>query len=430
MPNLYLPSITKTLCATLDMPGSKSIANRVLLLAALAKGESIIHNVPDVSEDVCLMIEALSKLGVLITKVKTTHLGSSYRIVGCNGQFIKNEGEIFCGNSGTTMRFLTACLSLMSGNWILTGIDRMYERPILDLIDALTPLGVQIRFLQNNDYPPLEVMQFKDTKITCISISGKTSSQYLTGVLMALPLLKRHMTVSIYDEIISRPYIEMTIMLLSMFGVVVVRQDSNTYMIKGDSCLSGIEYTVEPDASSASYFLAMGAISGNITINNLSNDSLQGDKNFAHILAQMGAVVKYGDNFITVQAGTLSGIDINMEDMPDVAMTLAIVALFANGITTISGISNWKIKETNRILAMHNELAKLGAKIIIASNSITIIPSSIIRSNPSIDTYSDHRMAMCFSIIAVAGISVTIKGYECVGKTFSNYYDLFNQVCY
>ncbi len=428
--DIYLSPINKIPDSILDLPGSKSIANRVLLLAAVANGESIIHNVPDVAEDVVLMLNALRELGIQITKIDSSTKGaSSYRINGCNGQFPNKNATIFCGNSGTTIRFLSAVLALNQGNYVLTGIERMKERPIKDLVAVLYQLDAQVIYGENEGYPPLKVGGFKDNGIEKVSLSGKISSQYLTGMLIALPLLKRDISIEIYDELISKPYIDITVALLKQFGCII-ETNGTIYTIKGSSNLHAIEYTIEPDASSASYFLALGAISGKVTVNNLSKQSLQGDKNFAQVLALMGAKVEYHNNKIQVSSAKLKAIDINMEDMPDVAMTIAVIALCAPGTTKITGISSWKVKETDRLLAMYNELTKLGASVIITDDSIEITPRVSVKSNTAINTYNDHRMAMCFSLIAAMGYPVVIKDYQCVGKTFSSYFDLFKQICY
>jgi 3-phosphoshikimate 1-carboxyvinyltransferase len=429
MPDIYLAPITKMPEAILNLPGSKSIANRVLLLAAVANGDSIIHNVPEVAEDVVLMLEALTKLGVVIQKISNNENLSSYKISGCNGAFSVKNASIFCGNSGTSIRFLTSMLSLMDGQYELTGIERMKERPISDLVEALQMVGADISYSEKSGYPPLSTHVFIDNKADVINISGLVSSQYLTGVLMALPLLKRKITVSIKDELISKPYIDITVAIMQKFGCVI-EINGNDYTINPVNSLNPIEYTIEPDASSASYFLALGAIKGNITINNLSKDSLQGDKRFSESLSDMGAEVDYQANAINVRAKFIKPININMEAMPDVAMTLAVMALFANGTSTITGIRSWKVKETDRILAMYTELTKLGAGVFITDNSIEILPPARINSDVAIDTYNDHRIAMCFSLVAAYGIPVTIRDYQCVGKTFANYFDMFREICY
>jgi 3-phosphoshikimate 1-carboxyvinyltransferase len=429
--NLPLTASTKSINAILDLPGSKSIANRVLPLAAMAQGVSTIHNVPDVGEDVQLMLAALDRLGIKCEKIRQDANGcSSYKIHGCGGKLSVSSAELFLGNSGTSIRFLTALLALLDGSYVLTGIQRMKERPIKDLVNALRQLGCQIECLENEGYPPLQTSPFLDNGIAEISLSGKISSQYLTGLLMALPQLKREITVKIYDELISKPYVEITLALLRMFGAKVAESAENCFTIYPIEVLQAIEYTVEPDASSASYFLAMGAMSGSARINNLGEMSLQGDKNFAKVLAQMGAQVEYHHGYILVQHKELNAITVNMEDMPDVAMTIAVLALFAQGTTTINGISSWKVKETDRLLAIYTELCKVGATVSYTDDSITITPPAKILPNISIDTYNDHRMAMCFSLLAVGGIPVVINNYECVGKTFANYFDVFNGLVY
>lgn len=434
MPNISLIPRKKTIDTSLNLPGSKSIANRVLLLAAIADGTSIIHNVPDVSEDVILMLEALKQLGVKINKLAVKNAAdtsSSYEIEGCGGEFITKDATIFCGNSGTSIRFLLAALALMPGSYCLTGIQRMKERPIKDLVLALNQVGAKIDYVENQGFPPLQTHAFQDNNINTISLSGKMSSQYLTGLLMALPLLKRDININIYDQLISKPYVDITVALLAKFGCNVSDDGHDNYLVKGDFRLKGIEYTIEPDASSASYFLAMGALNGRVVINNLSENSLQGDKNFANVLKQMGANVEYHANSVQVsQYDVLKAINVDMQDMPDVAMTIAVLALFADGVSTIHGISSWRVKETDRLQAMYNELTKLGAIVTMTNDSITINPPSRVRPNVAIDTYNDHRMAMCFSLVAVAGIPVTINNYECVGKTFANYFEVFNNLCY
>lgn len=430
--NMPLTGASSQIKASLYLPGSKSIANRVLPLAALAHGVSIIHNVPDVGEDVQLMLAALVSLGINLEKIATNSNGcSSYKIHGCGGNLAIKNTELFLGNSGTSLRFLTAMLALLDGNYILTGIARMKERPIKDLVSALEQLGAQITYTENSGYPPLQIKPYKDNKAAHITVSGKISSQYLTGLLMAAPLLKREITIKIEDELISKPYVVITVELLKMFGVKIIESADNCYTIlPGDGLQAIHDYVVEPDASSASYFLAIGALRGEVTIEHLSKNSLQGDKNFAEVLALMGADVAYEFDHIIVRQRELNGININMEDMPDVAMTIAVLALFAKVPTTITGIRSWKVKETDRILAIYTELTKVGAVVSYTDDSITIMPPLTVKSNVAVDTYNDHRMAMCFSLLAAAGIPVVINDYACVSKTFANYFDLFKEIAY
>lgn len=430
--NIQLLPTTRQINGVIDLPGSKSIANRVLPLAAFAHGISIIHNVPDVGEDVQLMLDAIVLLGIKVEKIATSANGcSSYKIYGCGGNLPIKSAELFLGNSGTSIRFLSAMLALTDGSYTLTGIERMKERPIKDLVLALRGLGCDIKCLENEGFPPLQTTPFIDKNIPEIELSGKISSQYLTGLLMALPLLGRDINVKIYDELISKPYVEITLELLKLFGIDALEINENIFKISANNGFKAVEYSVEPDASSASYFLAMAAISGNVTISNLSSSSLQGDKNFAYVLEKMGAEVKYfDDNIFVASTGKLKAININMEDMPDVAMTIAVLALFADGITTITGISSWKVKETDRLAAIYNELTKLGAVVSYTNDSITIEAPSIVKPNIAIDTYNDHRMAMCFSLVAVYGKPVIINDYHCVGKTFANYFELFEKLLY
>ncbi len=423
MSNIFLPPVSKKIKGIVKIPGSKSIANRVLILAAMAHGKSIIHNVPDSAHDVYLMIKALKDLGINITKKN-----NAYIIIGCNGDIPVKKAKIFCGNSGTTFRFLTAILAIQNGQYLLTGNKRMQQRPIEDLVIALSSLGAQISYLNENFYPPIQINQFIDNSSNQVNINGKISSQFLSSILMAGSLLKRKIDICVINELISKPYINITTTLLKKFGAKIECLN-DTYIVT-PSNLIAVKYIIEPDASSASYFLAIGAIAGDISIKNLGTNSIQGDKNFALILKKMGAIVDYSENTIRVRHHPLKSIEIDMQNMPDVAMTLAIVALFAKGTTIIKGISSWRVKETDRQEAMYNELTKLGAVIKITDNSISITPPKIIKQNIIIDTYDDHRMAMAFSLIAVGGISVTINDRQCVEKTFVDYFTIFNKICY
>lgn len=434
MSNLSLLPRTENIDAQLNLPGSKSIANRVLLLAAIAHGTSVIHNVPDVAQDVQLMLAALEQLGVRIKQIEhnAQSSSSSYEIEGCAGEFSVKSAEIFCGNSGTTIRFLGAVLALMPGEYTLTGVSRMQERPIQDMVTALRPLGAQIKYLGQEGFPPFKTSPYQDAGIESISVSGKLSSQYLSGILMALTCLKREIKVHIKDELISKPYVDITLAILRQFGYAIDNCGAD-YILRrhSDDGLRAITYTIEPDASSASYFLAMGAIGGRVQVYNLGENSLQGDKKFACVLQSMGAKVDYLPDSTTVSKdGPLQAIKLNLQHMPDVAMTVATLALFAHGTSTISGIASWKVKETDRLQAMYNELSKLGAAVTISDDSIEITPPQHLNSGVAIDTYNDHRMAMCFSLIAAYGIPVIINDYECVGKTFANYFTIFNKICY
>lgn len=428
MDNIKLLPIFNKIDIELEIPSSKSIANRVLLLSAIANGESIISNVNH-SEDVVLMLQALINLGVKIIPITNTSSAYSYKIFGCNGIFPVKNCEIFCGNSGTTMRFLAGVLSIMNGDYTLTGVGRMKERPILDLFNSLEQIGVKISYLEKLGYPPLKTISFVDNNINEISISGANSSQYLSSLLITLSILNKNYIINIIDHLISKPYVDITIKLLKLYGVNIQVSEDFTKILLFKSRLQAINYHIEPDATSASYFLAMGALNGSVTIKNLCiNESLQGDKNFAKILEQMGAGVEYLDFGIKVfKKHKLRGININMQDMPDSAMTIAVLALFAEGKTTIDGIQSWVNKETNRIIAMSNELKKFGAELDICNDSITIYPPQMIKQQISVNTYNDHRIAMAFSILSARGIELIINNYKCVNKTFIDFFEYFKK---
>lgn len=428
MNNIKLLPVIDNINITLEVPGSKSITNRMLLLSAVADGESIISNINS-SEDVNLMLQALINLGVEIVQLSNNYNSCTYKIIGCNGKFPIKNYEIFCGNSGITMRLLSGALSVMDGSYLLTGTKRMKERPIADLFHALKQIGVQIDYLEKQGFPPLKISSFKNNNNHDISISGINSSQYLSSLLIAVATLNENYTITILDELVSKPYVDMTVRLLQLFGINI-EVSNNLKKIKiYKSKLQGINYHIEPDATSATYFLAMGAINGSILIKNLTIKSIQGDKDFAEILRKMGTGIEYLEYGIRAfNKGDLTGISVDMNNMPDAAMTLAVLALFAKGKTTISGIQSWVNKETNRIVAMVTELRKFGAEIIVNNNCMVIIPPKKIKQPVAVDTYNDHRIAMAFSILLVGGVEVIINDYRCVDKTFVNYFGYLHTI--
>lgn len=437
MPAILLDKVQLNYVAQVELPGSKSIANRVLLLASIATGTSIIHNVPDGSEDVAIMISALKTLGVSINKIEepnnlgnaNKHIKNTYQIEGCKGNFLNKKATINCGNSGTSIRFLTSALALSNGEYTLTGVSRMKERPIGELVTALNSIGTNIHYLEKIGYPPIKIYPFQDKQLNHMQISSELSSQFLSSILLAIPLLNRKFKITIAGNLISKSYIKTTLKTLSKFGVNYLVENINEgYTLTSPQLISTTNYTIEPDATSASYFLALGALNGKVEISGLSEDSIQPDKEFAKVLLQMGAIVEYTDNSIIVEKSLLHGITVDMENMPDSAMTIAVLALFAKGNTTITGIESWAIKESNRIQAMYNELTKLGAKVNFTEDSITIEPPLKVEPNVTIDTYDDHRIAMCFSLLAAKQIPVIINNYECVKKTFANYFETFKIV--
>jgi 3-phosphoshikimate 1-carboxyvinyltransferase len=420
---------------TVQLPGSKSISNRVLLLAALASGTTTIHDLLD-SDDTRVMLDALRALGCGIDAA-----GSTLRITGIGGQ-LKSKGQLlalFLGNAGTAMRPLTAALSLLGGDFELSGVPRMHERPIGDLVDALTQLGCRIDYLGNPGYPPLRIRPVDHSELVLdapIRVRGDVSSQFLTALLLALPLAARKdIVIEVVGELISKPYIEITLNLLARFGIAVQRDGWERFTIPaGSSYSSPGDIHVEADASSASYFIALGAIAtgtsgrNGIRIEGVGADSIQGDIRFIDAARQMGAQVDSGPNWLEVRRGAwpLKAIDLDANHIPDAAMTLALMALYADGPSTLRNIASWRVKETDRIDAMANELKKLGAAVESGPDFIRVHPLASADWQPaSIRTYDDHRVAMCFSLAAFnpAGVPVRILEPHCVAKTFPDYFE-------
>lgn len=410
------------------LPGSKSISNRVLLLAALADGETEVRDLL-ASDDTARMLEALQTLGVGVT-----HLGGEHwKISGCGGRFPVRQAEIFLGNAGTAFRPLTAALALMGGDYVLKGVARMHERPIGDLVDGLRLLGAEIDYLGTEGYPPLRIGTREEgggkRENLRAQVRGNVSSQFLTGLLMALPMTGVEATVEVVGELISKPYIEITLATMRRFGVEVRREGWQRFTVPaGSRYVSPGTMHVEGDASSASYFLALGAIGGGpVRVEGVGRDSIQGDVRFVEALAEMGALIEMGPNWIEARApvGGLRGIDIDCNHIPDAAMTLATAALFASGPTTLRNIASWRVKETDRIAAMATELSKLGAEVEAGDDFIRITPAPL--RPAAIDTYDDHRMAMCFSLAAFA-TPLRINDPGCVAKTFPEYFARFAEV--
>ena len=427
-------------CGTITLPGSKSISNRILLLSALAEGVTEIRDVL-LSDDTERMLEGLRALGVAVAQLES-HV---FSVQGCGGNFSVKQTELFLGNAGTAFRPLTAALALSGGDYKLSGTPRMHERPIGDLVDALRELGASIEYTDNEGFPPLEIHPASFTGVDRVSVRGDVSSQFLTALLMALPLLDRKVTVEVTGELISKPYIEITLAMMARFGVVVQRDGWHSFMVAADSryVSPGVIY-VEGDASSASYFLAAGAIGGGpVRIEGVGSASIQGDVQFADALTLMGAQIEIGENWITASAPKsgraqtsrqLRAIDLDCNHIPDAAMTLAVVALFAEGSTTLRNIASWRVKETDRIAAMATELRKVGAAVEEGADFIRItppsatLPPSLFPLHASIDTYDDHRMAMCFALAAFGAEGIRINDPGCVAKTFPNFFTLFHEV--
>ena len=422
-----------------QLPGSKSISNRVLLLAALSHGTTVLHDLLD-SDDTRVMLDALHTLGCTITPGQVTP-GQPLHITGLGGALPTDAAAtLFLGNAGTAMRPLTAALAVLGGQFEMTGIARMYERPIGDLVDALRQLGCQIDYLGTPGYPPLKIghPDFAAHLAAPIRVRGDVSSQFLTSLLMALPLLARTqaITIDVQGELISKPYIHITLELLARFGIRVENHGWQRFVIPaGSRYQSPGAIHVEADASSASYFIALGAIATgdngqkSIKIEGVGLDSIQGDIRFAEAAQAMGAVVTGGPNWLQVQRGAwpLKAIDLDCNHIPDAAMTLAAMALYANGTTTLRNIASWRVKETDRIAAMACELRKLGATVEEGADFIRITPPASVQDwqAASIHTYDDHRVAMCFSLAAFnpAGLPVRIEDPQCVAKTFPDYFE-------
>ena len=410
-----------------SLPGSKSISNRVLLLAALSGGVTEVRDLL-ASDDTERMLEALQMLGVAVDSLGN----NAWRIGGAGGRFSCLKADLFLGNAGTAFRPLTAALALSGGDYVLKGVPRMHERPIGDLVDALRQLGAEIDYLGNVGYPPLHLKPAKIRPGGLVKVRGDVSSQFLTGLLMALPLAGETVALDVVGELISKPYIEITLATMARFGVVVERDGWQRFTVKaGSRYVSPGTIYVEGDASSASYFLALGGIGGGpVRVEGVGRDSIQGDVRFAEALANMGALIETGPNWMEARApeGGLCGIDLDCNHIPDAAMTLATTALFAKGPTTLRNIASWRVKETDRIAAMATELRKLGAEVEEGEDYIRVTPVKRLVSPPEgIDTYDDHRMAMCFSLAAFA-TPLRINDPNCVAKTFPDYFERFTSV--
>ena len=438
---LDLPPL-RSAAGTVRLPGSKSISNRVLLLAGLSAGRTRVHDLLD-SDDTRVMVEALRQLGCGIE-----HDGSVLVVTGLGGRVAVPEARLFLGNAGTAMRPLVAALAVLSGlqggHFELSGVPRMHERPIGDLVDALRGLGCQIDYLGQEGYPPLRLAGGHPRADAPIRVRGDVSSQFLTALLMAAPLLSAQgpVRIEVVGELISKPYIEITLQLLGRFGITVERDGWQAFTVPAGSAYhSPGDIHVEADASSASYFIALGALAATadapVRIEGVGADSIQGGIRFVEAAQAMGAVVRSGPNWLEVHRGAwpLRALDLDCNHIPDAAMTLAVMALYADGPTTLRNIASWRVKETDRIAAMATELRKLGAEVAEGPDFLTVQP--LRRAMPAaIHTYDDHRVAMCFSLAAFHGLidgvppqPLRILDPRCVAKTFPDYFEtLFSVV--
>ena len=409
----------------INLPGSKSLSNRALLLAALAKGTTKITNLLE-SDDTRYMLEALKELGIDYT------LSEDKRecvITGNGGPIISDiPHTLYLGNAGTAMRPLTAALTLGKGDYTLTGDPRMKERPIGHLVDGLRQAGAQITYLESEHYPPLHI-EANGLEGGEVEINGEISSQFLTALLMAAPMAKEDMTIHIIGELVSKPYIDITLDMMKRFGVEVEHDNYEIFRIKsGQIYQSPGTFLAEGDASSASYFLAAAAIKGgSVKVTGVGRESIQGDVAFADVLEKMGAKVEWGEGSITVSRDKLHGIDMDFNHIPDAAMTIATMALFVKEPTTLRNIYNWRVKETDRLTAMATELRKVGAEVEEGEDYLRIVPPKHLK-HAAIDTYDDHRMAMCFSLLALDPVSVTINEPDCTAKTFPTYFEELKKI--
>ena len=419
---MLINKIDKLHNAKIEILGSKSYTNRALIIASLTEGKTILNN-PLYSDDTKFMIKSLEKLGVKFEK-------SDKKLVvyGNGGKFQVNKNtELFCGLAGTTSRFLTGLLALIKNDVIITGEGKILERPIGDLVDGLQQIGANIKYLGKEGSVPLKG-NGKNISGNEISINGSVSSQYFTALMMVAPLLKDGLKINVIREQVSKSYIDITCDIMKSFGVEVINNNYKEYVIKPVK-YKAIEYNIEGDWSSASYFCCLGAlIDGGIKISNLNNNSVQGDKNFTKLMEKVGAVVEYKNNSVFIKKDKIRPITVNMETMPDTAMSLAVLLSFANGKSRINGLSTLKNKESNRLLAMKNELAKLSIETEIGDDYIVIYGGNYHRVIGEIETYNDHRVAMSFAIAGAVIGGVEIKNPEVVSKSFPNFWEYFNNL--
>ena len=424
LPDKLTLSPIQKISGSVVLPGSKSLSNRILLLSMLAEGKTEIQNLLD-SDDVRRMVEALEKLGIQFEEKRAENL---ITVSGTSGIIPVKEATLMLGNAGTAIRPLTAAMTLGHGRFVLDGVQRMRERPIIDLINGLSQLGANLRCINGTDCPPVEVIA-DGLPGGITRLSGSISSQYLTAILLAAPYADKEVQIEITDKLVSVPYVEMTLRLMQSFGVSVNHENFRLFHIPRQTYRSPGNIFVEGDASSASYFLAGAAITkGTVTVKGCGTDSLQGDARFAEVLEKMGAKVEWEPQQVKLTGNSLNGIDVDMNQMPDAAMTLAVAALFASGPTTIRNIYNWRVKETERLQAVSTELRKLGAEVEEGYDYLVIQPPEQIRK-AEIDTYDDHRMAMAFSLAACGESPMTINNPGCVSKTFPDYFEVLDGLC-
>jgi 3-phosphoshikimate 1-carboxyvinyltransferase len=410
---------------TVRLPGSKSISNRVLLLAALAAGDTHVSGLLD-ADDTRVMREALARLGVALTERP-----DGMTVHGVGGPFPQKKADLFLGNAGTALRPLTAALAFSEGEYFVSGVPRMHERPIGDLVDALRAIGARVDYPEKAGYPPLRIHPASVRLERPVRVRGDVSSQFLTALLIALPLAGRPALVEVEGDLVSKPYVEITLNVMRRFGVDVRRDGWCAFHVPAARYRAAGNIRVEGDASSASYFLAAGALAGGpVRVQGVGRESIQGDVRFAQVLEAMGAKVAMGEDWIECSAaGPLRAIDMDLNHIPDAAMTAAVLALFADGPSRLRNIASWRVKETDRLAAMATEMRKLGASVEEGADYLRITPGKL-KPGVAIDTYDDHRMAMSFSLVSLGGVPVRINDPQCVAKTFPEYFGALQAIAH
>ena len=410
--------------ATVRIPGSKSYTNRALITALLANGESIVKNAL-LSEDTRVMISCLGELGIQVNVITEEN---RLIIKGCEGNIPVDKASLFACNAGTVVRFMTAALTLGNGQYEIDGIERMRQRPIQQLIDALNQLGANVVSKKGTGCPPV-LINGCGLRGGSVEIPGNISSQYISAILLAAPYADSDVRIVVIDDLASKNYVDMTIDVMNRFGVTVERDSYKKFIVKSGQEYKGCEYMVEPDASGASYFFAAAAITGGkVRVDGLGDGSLQGDTKFVDILSKMGCRTRKSQDWLEVEGGDLRGIDVDMNDTPDVVQTLAPVAAFAEGKTRIRNVKNLRYKETDRITAIVNELKRVGVEAREFEDGIEIVPSP--PHSADISTYNDHRMAMSFALLGLRTKGIKIKNPECVEKTFPDFFERLGKLCH
>ena len=421
MDTIEIKPVSRSVVGRITPPGSKSITNRALIIAALAQGKSQLSGALE-SDDTRVMLNSLDHLGIDCSSDEQGMLSIS----GCAGKIPAREAELWLENSGTSIRFLTAFCSLGSGQFDLNGNTRMRQRPIVDLVNALRELQVDVSCVEDTDCPPLRINSAGLPGGT-VHVAGGLSSQYLSALLMVAPYARESMEIIVDGELVSKPYIELTMRVMQSFGVEVQTQNLQSFQID-PQVYSPLKYAIEPDASAASYFFAAAAITGGtVTIDHLHRDALQGDIKFVDALEQMGCQVQWDENSVTVTGGELRGIDIDMNAISDTAQTLAAVAVFAQGPTRVRNVEHMRIKETDRVAAVVTELKRLGIETEEHADGYTIHPGPV--TPACVETYDDHRMAMSFSLIGLRVPGIVISDPGCTAKTYPNYFEDLAKLC-